>query len=76
MYYANKRKEFHELKLGWNVRIINPYLPKLDINLTIFVLLPSFLDSILCQLPSTYPRSQHMLKLSHGALGKHPGNPF
>ena len=32
----------------YSVRIINPYLPTLDINLIIFVLLPSFLDSTLC----------------------------
>ena len=25
---------------------------------------------------STSPISQHMLKMSHGALGKHPGNPI
>ena len=58
------------------VRIINPQLPTVDINLIIFVLLPSFLDSTLCQFPYTCPRSKHMLKLSHGALGKHPRNPF
>ena len=58
------------------IRIIKPYLPTLDINLIIFVLLPSFLDSILCQFPSTCPISQHMLKISHGVLGKHLGNPI
>ena len=53
---------------------MNPQLPTLDINLIIFVLLPSFIDSILCQLPSTCLRSQHMLKLSHGVLRKPPRN--
>ena len=71
-----------EKNIEWNlgnqviVRIINPQLPTLDINLINFVLLPSFLESTLCQLPSTCTRSQHMLKMSHGVLGKHPGNPF
>ena len=58
------------------LRIINPQLPTLDINLIIFFLLPSFLDSILCQLASTGPRTQRMLKMRHGVLRKHLRNPI
>ena len=55
-------------------RIIKPYLFTLDINY--FCLITQFPRPVLCQFISTHPRIQHMLKLSHGALGKHPGNPI